>query len=259
MQNRRAQKHKMKIIAIYNIKGGVGKTATAVNLAYLASVNRFYSLIWDLDPQGAASFYFRVSAKTIHKGKKLLHDMAKLDDEVKATNYAYLDLIPADFSYRNFDLVLDEFNNPVTRLFKVLKQFRDQYDFVFLDCPPGITLLSENIFRAADIILVPTIPTTLSLRTLDQLLKFFRKKHIEDTRVLPFFSMVDRRKQMHRYITENPPKLACDFMQHAIPYASDIERMGVERDAVAEFRKLRPAALAYDALWQELVTHLKQG
>jgi len=242
----------MKIIACYNIKGGVGKTATAVNLAYLASREGARTLIMDLDPQGAASFYFRVKSKIKGGLKTLMAGKRGLEELIKGTDYADLDLIPADFSFRNMDLFLEEEKKPTRQLRKMLQSLDDDYDVAFLDCPPSISLVSENVFQAADILLVPTIPTILSLRTFDQILKFCKENNLEDLLVLPFFSMVDMRKQMHRLIVEKPPKTLTGLLNTAIPYASDVERMGFNRAALASYAPKCRAALAYESLWAEI-------
>ncbi|MCW9078425.1 MAG: AAA family ATPase, partial [Gammaproteobacteria bacterium] len=147
----------MKIIGVYNIKGGVGKTATAVNIAHLAAKSGLRTLIWDLDPQAAATFYLRVKPK-VKRSNKLLRGKGGLDDVVKGSDYPNLDLLPADFSYRNMDLVLGENKKPTMRLLRLLRPLSEMYDLVVLDCPPSISLVSENIFRAADALLLPTIP-----------------------------------------------------------------------------------------------------
>ena len=96
----------VKIFATYNIKGGVGKTTAAVNLAYLAAADGHRTLLWDLDPQGAASFLFRVKPRVKGGGKALIRGTKALDDAIKGTDFDDLDLIPADFTYRNMDLLL---------------------------------------------------------------------------------------------------------------------------------------------------------
>ena len=161
----------MKIIGVYNIKGGVGKTATSVNIGHLAASSGLRTLIWDLDPQAATTFYLRVKPK-VKGSNRMLRGKRDLDDVVKGSDYPNLDLLPADFSYRNMDLMLVENKKPALRLLKMLRPLSDQYDLILLDCPPSISLVSENIFRAADALLLPTIPTTLSLRTMGQLLDF---------------------------------------------------------------------------------------
>ena len=242
----------MKVIAIYNIKGGVGKTATAVNLSYLASLDGISTLIWDLDPQAAASFYFKIKAKVKGGGRKLIEGKFDPDDAIRGTDYENLDLLPADFSYRNMDIFLEQIKNPVKRLHKLLKPFSKEYDIIFLDCPPSISSASESVFAATDILLVPTIPTTLSLQTFQQIQKFFSKQDYAPIKVLPFFVMVDRRKQMHRLIVDKPPAFMSNVLQSNVPYASEIERMGIHRAPVGAFAQRSKAARCYLELWQEI-------
>ncbi len=247
----------MRIIGVYNIKGGVGKTATAVNLAYLAAREGVRTLVWDLDPQGAASFYFRIKPRVKGGSKKMLRGKRDLDTLIKGTDYENLDLLPADFSYRNMDLLLDQAKKPATRLLKLLRPLSYEYDLIFLDCPPSISLVSENIFQAADALLVPTIPTTLSLRTYRQLLEFVTGNNLNELQLMPFFSMVDRRKRMHVEIMQRLPKRYPELLNSSIPYASDVERMGIQREPLAEYAPKGTAGLAYEALWQELKGSIK--
>ncbi|MEN8106623.1 MAG: AAA family ATPase [Pseudomonadota bacterium] len=242
----------MKVIATYNIKGGVGKTATAVNLAWLAAREGAPTLVWDLDPQGAASYYFRIKPSIKGGGKRLVQGKRDLDDFIRGTDYELLDLLPADFSYRNMDLYLEQAKNPIRQLRKLLKPFKSEYYYVFLDCPPSISLVSENIFEATDTVLVPTIPTTLSLRTYKQIRKFFRQHALDTVKILPFFSMVDRRKQMHRTIVDNPPGYVENLLQNHIPYNSIVERMGDYRAPLGEFAPNSHASRCYEALWEDV-------
>jgi chromosome partitioning protein len=242
----------LKIIATYNIKGGVGKTATAVNLAWLAAREGAPTLVWDLDPQGAASYYFRIRANIKGGGKRLVQGKRDLDDFIRGTDYELLDLLPADFSYRKMDLYLERAKNPLQQLRKLLKPFRNEYYYVFLDCPPSISLVSENIFEATDTVLVPTIPTTLSLRTYKQIRGFFRKNDLDAVKILPFFSMVDRRKMMHRTIVDTPPEYMENLLPTAIPYDSKVEQMGINRTPLAEFAPNSRTAHCYEALWNDI-------
>ncbi len=244
----------MTVIACYNIKGGVGKTSTAVNLAYIASRNQLKTLIWDLDPQGASSFYFRIKPKVKGGSKALIAGDRDLDGLIKATDFENLDLLPADFSFRNLDLVLDSRKKPTQRLNKLLAPLKKEYDLIFLDCPPNISLLSEAVFTASDILLSPIIPTTLSLRTLEQLKKYLKDNKLKKVRLLPFFSMVDRRKKMHRDIIANLIEEHPDILKTGIPYASDIEKMGLERMPLGAYAERSRSHQAYDKLWQEIIT-----
>jgi len=242
----------MKVIAVYNIKGGVGKTAAAVNLSCYAAASGWRTLVWDLDPQGAATFYLGVKAKIKGGVKRIVARKHPLAEFIKETDYDRLDIIPADFSYRNMDLRLDETKKPLQRLRKLLKPLTDDYDYVFLDCPPSISLVSENVFQAADVLLVPTIPTTLSLRTLLQLLEFTREHDLSNLTILPFFSMVDKRRQLHRLVVDHPPENIPRPLETFVPYASEVERMGVNQAPIVAYAPHGRAARAYETLWEEL-------
>ncbi len=246
----------MTIIATYNIKGGVGKTSTAVNLAYLAAQNNYKTLVWDLDPQGASSFYFRVKPKVKGGSKDLIAGARELDGLIKATDFENLDLLPADFSFRNLDLVLDERKKPTQRLKKLLAPLTKEYDIIILDCPPNISLLSEAIFEASQLIVSPIIPTILSLRTLEQLKKYIKDNNLKHIKLLPFFSMADRRKKMHREIIESLVEKHPDILNTVIPYASDIERMGLERMPLGGYMKKSRSVDAYQSLWEEILDML---
>jgi chromosome partitioning protein len=241
----------VKILATYNIKGGVGKTSTAVNMAYLAARDGYRVLLWDLDPQAAASFLFRVRPRVKGGGKALITGTRPVDDAIKGTDYDGLDLLPADFTYRNLDLILDGAKKPARRLASLLAPLRDEYDLIVLDCPPSISLLSESVLHAADVLLVPLIPTTLSVRTLDQLTDFIAGFDGHKPRVLAFFSMIDRRKRLHQQIARDLPEQRKEFAQTVIPALSVIEQMSVERAPVTAFSPRSQAAQRYRELWDE--------
>lgn len=242
----------MKILATYNIKGGVGKTASAVNLAWMAAHDGIPTLVWDLDPQAAATFYFRVKPKVRGGGKGLVRGKHDLEELIKGTDFANLDLLPADFSYRNLDLLLDEKKKPTRQLRKLLKPLAADYGCIILDCPPSISLVSEAVFQAADALLVPVIPTPLSLRTLEQLMAFRAEQGLDKLHILPFFSMVDRRRKLHQEIVSELPKEYPHMLVSEIPYASDVERMGVHRAPLACYAGNSRAVQAYAALWLEV-------
>jgi len=242
----------MRIFGVYNIKGGVGKTATAVNLAYLSAREGYRTLVWDLDPQAAATYYFRIKPRIKGGSRKMLKGKRELDGLVKGTDFENLDLLPADFSYRNMDLLLGEAKKPAKQLLRLLRPLSEEFDRIFLDCPPSISLVSENIFRAADALLIPSIPTTLSMRTYQQLLQFLEGHRVAGVDLMPFFSMVDRRKRLHLEIMEQMPKEYPEVLSSHIPYASDVERMGIYRKPLGSFAPRSPAEQAYELLWEEV-------
>jgi len=238
----------VKVVAVYNSKGGVGKTAAAVNLAWLAAADR-RTLLWDLDPQAAATWLLRVKEKVKGGAGRLVQGKTEAADLVRRTERPQLDVLPADASYRNLDLALEDTKNPTRRLGRVLEPLRKDYDLVVLDCPPSSSLVSEGVLRAADVLLVPLVPAPLSLRTLDQLRELLAESGGTPPDVLGFFSMVDRRKTLHRETVENVPRERADVHAICIPAASVVEQMSVRREALGSFAPDSPAALAYGELW----------
>jgi chromosome partitioning protein len=241
----------MKIVAVYNLKGGVGKTAAAVNLAYLASQEGYRTLLLDLDPQGSSSFYFRIrpskkfNAKKFAKGKNL-------HKHIKETDYPNLDLLPADFSFRTLDIIFDDDKNPNRRLSKVISQIDEDYDLIFIDTPASIGVESENVFYAADKLIIPLVPTVLSIESYQKVFEFYAKNKIDTSAILAFFSMMDGRKKMHRDIFEQYTSQGPRYMQTAIPYASDVEQMGSYRAPLVLKYPNSKSGKAFKSLWNEL-------
>ena len=243
----------MKSVATYSIKGGVGKTSAAVNLGTLAARDGVRTLIWDLDPQGAASFLLRIKPKVKGGGRGLIRGKGDPLEVVKGTDFGGLDLLPADFSYRHLDIELDKRKKPLQRLRGILGRLDGDYDLAILDCAPSISLVSESVFNAADLLLVPIIPSALSVRTFEQLRAFLAAGPQPAPEILAFFSIVNHRKNLHKELTATLPGVAGT----AIPSASVVEQMGVRRAPLVTTRPRDPAALAYTALWDELRRALK--
>jgi chromosome partitioning protein len=241
----------MKIVATYSIKGGVGKTTSAVNLAFEAARTGARVLLWDLDPQGAATFFFRVKPLVKGGAERLVNTKGSLEVHVHGTDHPGLHLVPADFSLRHIDLHLDDTKQPTRRLAALLEPLADRYDLAILDCAPGITLTSESVFAAVDALLVPTIPTTLSARTLDQLSDFLAGQP-DGPLILPFASMVDRRKKLQRELVVALARDTPGFLPTVIANASVIEQMGVERAPVAVYAPRSSSAEAFRQLWADV-------
>jgi cellulose biosynthesis protein BcsQ len=242
----------MTTLAIYSNKGGVGKTATAVNLSYLAARTGSKTLICDLDPQGSATYYFRVKPKLKSGAKGFIKGGKRVYKSVKGTDYENLDLLPADFSLRNLDVTFDKLRRSKKRLSHILNSFKDEYNLIILDCPVTISLLAENIFNAVDHTLVPVIPTTLSVRTYRQLLSFCKKHKYDIAKIYTFFSMVDRHKKMHRELMATVSREFNGVLQSPIPFLSQIEKMGIYREPVAVFSPGSTASQSYQNLWHNI-------
>ena len=245
----------MKIIACYSNKGGVGKTAVSVNLAYTLAAAGHRTLLCDLDPQGASSFYFRVKPSKKLTEAAFFKDVEKFTKAIRGSDYDNLDILPANMDFRDFDIFLARMRNSRSRLKKALKSVEKDYDVIVLDCPPSISTLSENIFRCSDLVLVPVIPTTLSQRTFEQLIKFFKDSDIPQDKLKAFFSMVQSVKALH---TETIDAMTSEhkkrFLKTQIPFASSVERMGILRAPVVATSPNTAASQAYQQLCAEITT-----
>ena len=246
----------MKVVASYSIKGGVGKTAASVNLAYAAAKAGNETLLIDLDPQGASSFYFRIGTSQKEKSRYFFSKKNKLLKQIKGSNYKKLDILPANLSFRNFDIMLNDMSKSKKRLKEIISLLKDEYDLIILDCPPNINLLSENIFNAADMIIVPVIPTTLSERTFDQLLSFFKNNNYDRKKIRPFFSMAQSNNKLHKQTIKEMEQRFPKFLKNIISFSTEIERMGIHREPVLAYSTKKCSAQAYRSLFNEIVTAL---
>jgi len=248
----------MSILAVYNLKGGVGKTTTAVNLSYLSAAAGRRTLLWDLDPQGASSFAFRIRPNVAGFDRKSLESGQALATAIKETDFDGLDVLPADFAYRKLDRLLGHFGKPQRVMGDLFRALGREYDVIMLDCPPGFSLLIEAVFATSDLIVVPTIPTVLSLRTLARLIKWaYRCDRLPA--LTAFLSMVDRRKTIHQRACQWAPLHPDIFLAGQVPYASVVEQMAVRRMPLPAFASGDPATTAFRTIWTELQQRLHRA
>lgn len=243
----------MQTIAFFNLKGGVGKTTSAVNTAALAAADGIPTLIWDLDPQGAAGWMLGTAGEQKIRPKKLIKGKRPVGELIQNTAYANLDLIPADFSLRHFDQHLAGEHGKKQSLQTLIDPLSEQYSLLIIDCPPSFSTLSEQIFDCADELFIPLIPSKLSLQTFARTREFFqasdelRARHLHG-----FFNMVDRRRSLHRTIMAHPPSMLKHRLETAIPYAADIEKMSERQAPLGTFAPRTAAWAAFKSLWQEI-------
>ena len=249
----------MKILAVHNIKGGVGKTTTAVNLGWEITREGWRVLLWDLDPQGAASYYLRIRNKIDGGGKRLLRGKSPVHRHLRGTDHEGLDLLPADFSYRHLDLYLDRARAGSATLRQLLTPLADDYDYILLDCPPSFSRLSEAVYDIADFVLVPVLPSPLSLRTLHQLWDYCETSGYPVDHLLPFFSMVDPDNPQHDLIANKLPPRRYHMLRHNIPLSATVEAMTLQRRPVGDYAPLGDETAAYRRLWREIVARMQAG
>jgi len=244
----------LKVLASYNIKGGVGKTTSAVNLAYCSANEGQRTLLIDLDPQAAATFYFRMDSP--HKLGTRLFLESDWDRFTLASDFKNLNVLPADFSFRKMEHVLEKMKGQETEITSRFRSLEDHYDVVIFDCPPNFTRLTLQVFMLSDQIVCPVIPTTLSLRTLAQMTRSLKKRTWLSATIAPYFSMAEKRKTMHRQVVHlirnGRIKGLPPFLKTLIPFMADIEKMGLYRNPLPHFLPKSRAAQAYENLWTEI-------
>ena len=243
----------MKSIAVFSVKGGVGKSTLAVNLAFAASAQSARrTLLWDLDPQGAATFSLKLAPRTGAASRKLFAKDAEFQGLIQPSAWRNLDLLAADKSLHQLErqLVADD---KAKRLQKLLRDLSGDYDRVILDCPPGLNELAEQVFRAVDVLVVPMLPSPLSLRAFEQLTAHLSSGRGGGPLVIPVFNMVDRRRGLHKATVDSVPD------RPTIPYASAIETMAVRQAPLAAWRPRDAAAVAFSRLWANVEQRLIAG
>lgn len=248
----------MKKVAFFNVKGGVGKTTSAVNFAWQAALDDVNTLLWDLDPQSCASWYLGiddhqmpVKSLNLFKGKD---PVGKLRLH---TAHAKLSVIPADLSLRKLEAILHDHAKSEKLLQKLTEDLSEQNKLLIFDCAPAYSKLSESLFSSCDILAVPLLPSPLSLRSYAQLKEFLQKKKPwRKLKLQPFFTMVDKRRKIHNEVIDDARKLIGEKEPIVIPYASDFEKMGIHRAPIQTFAANGAAAKAYSELWQRLRTQI---
>jgi chromosome partitioning protein len=165
-----------KIIAVTNQKGGVGKTTTAVNTAAgIAKLGKKVLLI-DIDPQGNATSGVGVDKRSVeYSSYSVMVDDVKAEDAIVHTKFDNLDLIPSGIELAAAEIELVEADRRESKLKNALALIKSSYDYIFIDCPPSLGLITTNAFCAADTLLVPIQPEYYALEGLSQLMGTVRK------------------------------------------------------------------------------------
>jgi chromosome partitioning protein len=244
----------MRVIAVTGLKGGVGKTSTAVNLAALAASEGWRVILWDLDPQGAATYCLNLKQKLKGGATKLFRGTRDgLVNVARTTDIENLAVVPADASVREVDKVLWASTKPTKLVRRLIGGVGREADLVVIDCPPGLSPVVEAVANVADLLLVPVVPEPLPFRALARYEEFLSDTKAASPKIVaPFLSMVDRNLPMHRRI-EAEVLESGRYLNAAIPTSSAVARMGEEQVPAVLGAPRSLAASEYRKLWGEVM------
>ena len=198
-----------KIIAIANQKGGVGKSTTAINLSACLAATGRKILVIDLDPQGNTTSGLGIERRELESSvyELLIDDEIKAKETVVTTDYDELRLIPSSEGLAGSEIELFELEDREFRLKTKLDSIKGKYDYIIIDCPPSLSLLTLNALTAADSVLIPIQCEYYALEGLSQLLKTVKLVQERLNKKLKIeglvFTMYDGRTNLSAEVVEN--------------------------------------------------------
>jgi len=248
-----------KIIAIANQKGGVGKTTTAVNLSASMGEKGFRTLLVDIDPQGNSSSGLGVDRRQL---KSTVYEMlignAKAEDVIVHTEFSNLDLLPSSMDLAAAEIELVTLEHRESILKNALVSLRDRYDYMFIDCPPSLGLITTNALCVADTLLVPIQCEYYALEGLSQLMNTVRRikrqynERLDIEGVL--LTMYDGRLNLTQQVVDEVKKyFPRKVFATVIPRAVRLSEAPSFGKPILYFDKTSKGALSYKELSEEII------
>lgn len=248
-----------KIISIVNQKGGVGKTTTAVNLASGIGILGKKVLIVDADPQGNTTSGYGISKKNIQlTSYQLLIGKATAENAAIKTKFKNVDIVPSSMDLAAAEVDLIELDNREAQLKMALAGVREKYDYIFIDCPPSLGLISINALNASDTVLVPIQCEYYALEGLSQLMATVRqvKRLYNPTLEIEgiVLTMYDGRLNLTQQVVEEIKKyFASKLYKTAIPRAVRLSEAPSYGMPIQYYDKRSKGASAYNDLAKEFL------
>lgn len=249
----------MKKVAIFSIKGGVGKTTTAVNLSWLLAHKEAPVYLIDLDPQSSCmqmTCKQEIPMIPLSSWKKLSRKEKR--NSLLPLIQDRLLLCPGDQSFRKIESLLDTGQGGRNQFLDLFDLGQKDNGLVIFDCPPGLGRLAEALLRSVDMVIVPLNPTELSMKTMHQLYDFVQEKQIAQKLFVTFFNNVKIRRKAHARFISRPAMPAETRLSTYIPSLVSIEAMPEKQVPVVASARASKVKTAYELLSEQIYGLLNQ-
>lgn len=253
---------KTNIVSIINQKGGVGKTTTSINLAYFLANKGKKVLLVDSDPQANATSGLGLDKNSLSLTLcDVIIKEVLINDAIIPTKYKNLDIVPASAQLASAEIEIAETSERELVLSKKLNDLEQQYDFILIDCPPALSLLTINSLSASNKVLIPVQAEYYALEGLSQLIQVMQsvqKKHNPGLEILGvLITMFDKRNALSRQVHEEVSKhFGSKLMEVVIPRNVRLAEAPSYGISIGEYDGWSKGAKAYKSLAKEVLDRL---